>query len=87
MGQYLEAVQAASMGIKHQPSFPWLYVARAGALSGLERHEEAQGAMGLARELAPHFSLAKIEKLWRLGFQKDDAEKLNSLMRLAWPES
>ena len=83
----MEAEQAASMGIKHQPTFAWLYVARAYALSGLERHEEAQGALGLARELAPHFNLAKIEEGWRLLFQKEDAEKLNSLMRLAWPES
>ncbi|MBV1931992.1 MAG: hypothetical protein KUG71_09775 [Porticoccaceae bacterium] len=87
MGRYLEAEQAASMGIKHQPSFPWLHVARAWALSGLERHEEAQGAMGLARELAPHFSQSKVEKWCRLYFQKDDAERFNSFLRLAWPES
>ena len=87
MGRYLEAEQAASLGIKHQPTFPWLYVARACALSGLERHEEAQRALGLARELAPHFSQAKIEEGWRLLFQKNDAEKLISLARLAWAES
>ncbi|RLA42760.1 MAG: hypothetical protein DRR06_13745 [Gammaproteobacteria bacterium] len=87
MGRYLEAEQAASMGIKHQPTFPWLYVARACALSGLERHEEAQLALVLAREIAPHFSQTKIEKWSRLYFQKDDAAKLNSLLRLAWPES
>ncbi len=87
MGQYLEAEQAASLGIKHQPTFPWLYVARAWALSGLEHHEEAQRAIGLAREIAPHFSQIKIEKWSRFYFQKDDAEKLDSLMRLAWPES
>jgi adenylate cyclase len=87
MGQYLEAEQAASMAIKHQPSFPWLYVARGGALSGLERHEEAHRAIELARELAPHFSLTKIEELWRFAYQKDNAEKLISLTRLAWPES
>lgn len=87
MDRYLEAEQAAALGIKHQPTFPWLYVARAAALSGLERHEEAQGALGLTREIAPHFSQIKIEKWWRLFFQKDDAEKLNRLMRLAWSES
>ncbi|RLA44176.1 MAG: hypothetical protein DRR42_20810, partial [Gammaproteobacteria bacterium] len=87
MGRYLEAEQAVSLGIKHQPTFPWLYVARACALSGLERREEAQQALVLAREIAPHFSLAKIEEGWRLLFQKDDAEKINSLLRLAWPES
>ena len=52
LGRYSEAEQAASLGIKHQPTFPWLYVVHAGALSGLERHEEAHRAIELARELA-----------------------------------
>jgi adenylate cyclase len=87
MDRYLEAEQAAALGIKHQPSFAWLYVARACALSGLEHHEEAQRALGQAREIAPHFSQIKIETWLRFDFQKDDAEKLISLLRLAWSES
>ncbi len=87
-GNYADAEQSGRLAIKHQPRFGWSYVALAQALAGLEQDDEARQAMGQAREIAPHFTLEKMTAFWRFGFTRsDDAEKVISLLRLAWQES
>ena len=85
MTEYSEAEKSASLGIKSQPTFPWLYNLRAMALVELEQHDEARQMIQVTRELAPQFSLVKIEEAWRfLCENPDDTEKLVNLTRQAW---
>ena len=81
---YADAEQSARLAIKHQPRFPWSYVALAQALAALEQDNEAQQAMAQAREMAPHFTLEKITTFWKFVLTNpEDAERVNNLFRKA----
>ena len=58
------------------------------ALAGLERYDEARQAMNLAREMAPHITLQRMEAFFQLLFtSRQDSERINDLACKAWSDS
>ena len=60
MDNFVEAEKSAALAIRYNSTFPWVHVAHADALVGLEQYESARAAMQRVRNLAPHFTLEKI---------------------------
>ena len=83
--KYADARHSATLAIKHQPGFPWSYVAMSQALAGLEQYDEAYKTVVQLSEIAPNFTLEKLTAYYRFLFSNpEDAESHSNLAHKAW---
>ncbi len=79
---YVEAEKSAVLAIKYIPTFVWSHMIYAIALSALDRHDEARQVMRRCRQIAPHWTLEKLEEFHV--HYSPYGKAMNSLTRRVW---
>ncbi len=85
LGDFEAAEKSTLLTIKHAPTFLWGHVTHGAVLAGLGQEDAAQDSIRKLHELGPHWTLEKLHEFIIFFYKnKDDAEKLNSLIEQAW---
>lgn len=87
LDNFQEAEQSARNAVKLIPGFAGGYFQLAMSLAALGHAAEAQQQIAKARDIVPSRTREALEESWRLAIRKpEQAEKMVTLLRMAWTE-